>query len=79
MSFPQFPPFTDNGRASLVIAFLLLTSKVSHNFHNSVLTNFYINDDTCLNKYNNNFISEYNYPNSSIDLTLCDDLTVVIA
>ena len=39
-------------------------------FHNSVLTNFYINDNTCLNEYNNEFILEYNYPNTSIDLAL---------
>ena len=32
--------------------------------------NFYINNNTCLNKYNNKFILEYNYPNFSIDLAL---------
>ena len=32
--------------------------------------NYYINDNTCLNEYNNKFILEYNYPNTSIDLEL---------
>ena len=59
LSFPQFPPFMDNERASLVIAFLRLTSKLSPNFHNSVLTNFHINNNTYLHKYNNKFILEY--------------------
>ena len=42
--------------------------KTFSQFHNSVLMNFYINDkNTCLNEYNNKFILEYNYPNTSID------------
>ena len=70
LSFPQFPPFMDNERASLVIAFLRLTSKLSPNFHNSVLTNFHINNNTCLNKYNNKFILEYDLSNTSTDLAI---------
>ena len=35
-----------------------------------VITNLYINDNTCLNKYNNKFILEYNYSNNPIDLAL---------
>ena len=49
LSFPQFPPFIDNGRASLVIAFLLLSPSFSHNFHNSVLTNF-LYQQRCMSK-----------------------------
>ena len=37
-------------------------------FHNSVLTNFYIDDNICLNEYNNKLILEYNYPNTLTDL-----------
>ena len=36
---------------------LLLASKLFSQFHNSVLTNFHINNNTCLNEYSNKFIS----------------------
>ena len=32
--------------------------------------NFYINNNTCLNKYNNEFILEYNYLDTLIDLAI---------
>ena len=45
-------------------------TEVESQFDNSVLTNFYINNDTCLNNYNDNFILEYNLIWYNADLAL---------
>ena len=71
--FPSVPSSTDNERTSLVIAFSYYSHRnflIISRCRDLVLTNFHINNNTCLNEYNDNFILEYNYFDTSIDLAI---------